>query len=87
MRTVILYHPNSEQAGPVLDYARDFKRHKNKELELISLEALEGAQMAKLYDITVYPAVLTIQDNGQLQRLWQGGSLPLMNELEAYARG
>jgi len=83
MRAVVLYHPKSEHGGVVQDYARDFKRFKNKEMELISLETREGAELAKLYDITSYPAVMTIQDSGQLLKLWQGGSLPLLNDLDA----
>lgn len=86
MKAIVLYHPISEHAGMVADYAREYKRLKNKELELISLETVEGAEMARLYDITVYPAVLTTQENGQLNHLWQGGTLPLMSELEAYLR-
>ncbi len=84
MRVLILYHPNSEHAGKVLDYARDYKRFKNKEIELLSLETVEGAELAKLYDITNYPAVIVTKDDGQIQKIWQDINLPLMNELEAY---
>ncbi len=86
MKAIVLYHPLSDHAGMVADYAKEFKRIKNKELELISLETIEGAQMAKLYDITVYPAVLTTRESGQLNHLWEGGTLPLMTEIEAYLR-
>lgn len=85
MKVVALYHPNSEHEGKVKDYAHDYKKLKNKELALVSLETVDGAQMAKLYDVTVYPAVLAVQDNGQLLKLWQGDNLPLMTELEAYS--
>ena len=68
----------------MLDYARDYKRFKNKEIELLSLETVEGAELAKLYDITNYPAVIVTKDDGQIQKIWQDINLPLMNELEAY---
>ncbi len=81
---MVLYRPKSEQEGQVLDFAADYKRLKNKELNLVSLDTLEGDNMAKLYDITSYPAVLAIKDDGQLQKMWQGGAFPLQNELDYY---
>lgn len=87
MRVVVLYHPRSEHAGKVEDYARDYKlRAKTKELELVSLETVQGADLAKLYGIISYPAVLAISADGQLQKLWQGSNLPLMNELDYYTK-
>ncbi|HEX2557707.1 MAG TPA: hypothetical protein VHK86_05245 [Nitrososphaera sp.] len=86
MRVVLLYHPKSEHAGRVQDYAEDFKRLKGRDLELLSLETKEGDEIAKLYDITSYPALLVLANDGQLQRGWQGGELPLMRELEYYTQ-
>jgi hypothetical protein len=40
--------------------------------------------MAKVYDITQYPAFLAIKDDGQLEQMWQGESMPMMNELDYY---
>jgi hypothetical protein len=84
MRVVILYHIKSEHGGIVEDYAHEFSRFKGKDLELISLETKPGANMAQLYDITNYPAVVAIADDGVLQQIWQGLPLPLMNEVAAY---
>lgn len=84
MRAVILYHPQSDHVGLVEEYAQDFIRFKGRVLELISLETIDGAEMAKLYDITRYPAVLVIGPDGQLAQSWQGGLLPLMDELSSY---
>jgi hypothetical protein len=86
MRIVVLYHANSDHYGKVVDYAAEFKRFKNKDLELMSLEGREGAHMAELYDVTQYPAALAISENGSLQRLWQGQTLPLMDELSYYTQ-
>jgi hypothetical protein len=84
MKVVALYRPKSDQEGKVLDYARDYKQLKNKEIKLVSLDTVEGDDLAKLYDIVQYPAFLAIKDDGQLQQLWQGDSMPLMNELDYY---
>jgi hypothetical protein len=87
MRVVILYHPKREFAGLVEDFKRDFEaRHQDGQMELISLETTEGAEMAKLYDVVRYPAILAMSDDGQLQRLWQDRPFPLIDEVAAYAQ-
>lgn len=84
MKATILYHPNSEWARNVEEYARDFERQRGKKIDLVSLELQEGAAMASLYDVTRYPAVLATREDGELLYLWQGEQLPLMNEVAAY---
>jgi hypothetical protein len=86
MRIIALYHPKSDHEGLVMDYARDYKGRTGVDLELVSLETEEGAEMARLYGVTVYPALLAIQNDGHLQQVWQGQVLPLMSEVEAYSR-
>lgn len=86
MKVVVLYHPNSEQEALVSDFAREYQRFKVKKLELVSLETQSGADYARLYDITQYPAFLAISESGTLQRLWQGNPMPLMDELDYYTR-
>lgn len=84
MKVAILYRPNSEYARSVETYARDFERQRGKSLELVSLDSVQGADMARLYDITNYPAVLALRDNGEMLNIWQGEQLPLMNEVAGY---
>jgi len=87
MRAVVLYHPKSDHGGKVEDFVHDFKRFKYKKLEKVSLETVEGAELAKLYDVVRYPAILVIGPEGKLQQIWQGEMLPLMNEVDAYVHG
>jgi hypothetical protein len=84
MKVVILYHPESEWARNVEEYARDFEHQRNKKIELVSVEEKAGAEMAKLYDIVRYPAVVALRDNGEMLANWQDEHLPLMNEVAAY---
>jgi hypothetical protein len=85
MRLVVLYHPKSDHAGKVEDYAREYHmRHPDRKLELLSLETPDGSILANLYDIVRYPAILVIASDGRLQKFWQGEQLPLMNELDYY---
>jgi hypothetical protein len=86
MNVVILYHPNQEFAGLAQDFKRDFEsRHQDKKVELVSLESVAGAEMAKLYDVMRYPAILVMRDDGALQKLWQDQPFPLFDEVAAYA--
>jgi hypothetical protein len=86
MRIVILYHPNSEFAGKSEDFKRDFEaKYSDKKVELISLETVEGADMAKLYDVVRYPAILVISGESHLQKFWQDQPFPLIDEVAAYA--
>jgi spore cortex formation protein SpoVR/YcgB (stage V sporulation) len=84
MKVVILYHPESDHARAVETYARDYDSSHHGEIELISLETKQGADMARLYDVVKYPAVLAIRDNGELLKQWQEEQLPLMQEVASY---
>lgn len=84
MKAVILFRPNSDHTRIVEEYVRDFQRRFNRDIQLVSLDTTEGARQAELYDITQYPAVLAVKDDGQLVQLWQGPRLPLANEVVGY---
>lgn len=87
MKVVILYRPNSEHARPIEEFIHEFQgRHVSDRLEVLSLDTREGSSMATLYDIMVYPAILAVQSDGKVQKIWQGDSLPLLDEVAGYAR-
>ncbi len=81
---MILYHPKSEHSGKVEDYAKEYKRFHDRKIELVSLETVRGADLAKLYDATVYPATVALDNSGSLLHIWQGPLLPLMNDIDSY---
>ena len=84
MRVVALYHPKSDHGGRVEDYVAEYKRFRDFEIDLVSLETTEGAEMASLYDVNQYPSILAIANDGSLQKAWQSEPLPAMNEIDAY---
>jgi hypothetical protein len=84
MKVIALYHPQSEWARIVEEYARDFEHQRGKKIEMMSVEEKDGSDMARLYDIVRYPAIVAIRDNGEMLAEWQGEQLPLMNEVAAY---
>ena len=71
MKILVLYHKQSDHGGMVEDYARDYKNSHGRSIELVSLETQAGAATATLYDITRYPAVLALTNDGALQNLWR----------------
>jgi hypothetical protein len=84
MKAVFLYRPNSEFARIVEEYARDFEKERGKVIELKSLDTVEGTDLAQLYDIMEFPALLAIRDDGQLSKVWQGTQFPLKDEVVGY---
>lgn len=84
MKVFILYHPNSEHDTQVNQYIREAKRVTGHDIELVSLETKEGAEKARLYDITRYPAVVATQESGEMLRVWQDELLPTISEVSAY---
>lgn len=71
----------------VEDYARDFEHSRGRKVDLVSLETREGAATASLYDVVNYPALMVLGDDGQVQKLWEGDKLPLMDEVAGYLAG
>ena len=68
----------------ILDFQRDFRMRTGYEIELVSLDDRDGADKARVYDITQYPALVALDDRGSLRKVWQGDKLPLMNEVSFY---
>lgn len=54
------------------------------ELELISMDTAEGDQLAQLYDVWSFPAVLAVDSEGKLHKSWTESKLPLINEVAYY---
>lgn len=84
MKATILYHPESESARPTEEYQRDFQRHHGQDIELVSLDTREGAELAALFGVVRYPALLVRKDNGDYVKHWEGEHLPLMDEVAGY---
>ena len=84
MKLIVLYHPHSESARSIEEYAADLQRSRDIKVELVSLETRQGADTASLYDIVRYPALLVTDDVGRPLKDWQGEQLPLRDELLCY---
>ncbi len=85
MRVLIIYKQESDYARRVTDFLRDLKRQTGHELEEISPDTREGAEICRLYDIVEYPTIVAIDKDGALQSLWRGLPLPTLSEIGYYA--
>jgi hypothetical protein len=87
MKVLVLYRPNSEHGRLVEEFIHDFQtQHREPRLEVLSIDTRDGSATASLYDVMQYPAILVVQTDGYVQKIWEGGQLPLMDEVAAYAR-
>lgn len=87
MKTLVLYRPNSEYARSVDEFVHEFKtRSSDKVLEVVNIDSREGSHIADLYGIVQYPAILVLQGDGFMQKSWEGGTLPLVDEVLGYTR-
>lgn len=87
MKTVVIYRPNSEHGSKIESFLRDFRRfHPELSVEVLNIDSRDGTAMATLYDVIAYPAIMVLQNDGQMEKYWQGDNLPLMAEVVSYAR-
>lgn len=86
MKTIIIYRPNSEHARMVDEFVHQYlRRYQEHKLELLNVDSREGGAIASLYDVMAYPAIVALRNDGSAMMVWQGDSLPLMDEVASYA--
>jgi hypothetical protein len=88
MKVLVLYRPDSENSRITEEFIRDYKaQHQDSQLEVMNLDTREGSATATLYDIVEYPAILVLQSNGSVQKIWQGAALPRLDDVVSYTHG
>lgn len=81
---VVLSRSGTEYSRSVDDLVRDLEREHLARIDVVDLNSRDGSSTASLYDIMQYPAILVMQDNGQLVKDWQGTNLPPKGEISYY---
>jgi hypothetical protein len=85
MKLLVVYRRESDSGRSVEEFIHDFERlHPGAKIEARSLDTREGAEAARLYDVTNPPAIIATKDDGAPLNTWQGEQLPLMNEVASY---
>lgn len=88
MKVLVLYRPNSEHGRLVEEFIHDLQRRHSTivHIEVLNIDTRDGSATATLYDIVRYPAVLVVQNDGYVQKIWEGENLPMMDEVVSYVR-
>lgn len=85
MKLVVLYRPISEHATMTETFLRDFGRQNpDVTVETVDVDSREGIGMVEAYDVMQYPVFVAAKEDGAPLYIWQGGTLPLMNEVASY---
>ncbi len=85
MKLLVLYRPVSEHATLVEMFIRDFQ-HRNPDVavELVDADTREGVAKAQAYGVLDFPVLVAVDSNDVPLYLWQGTTLPLMDEVASY---
>jgi hypothetical protein len=87
MKVLVLYRPNSEFARRVEEFVHNLKTRNDlddRHLEVMDIDSREGAATASLYDVMTHPSVVVVGDDGSYVKSWEGGDLPLLDEVAGY---
>lgn len=85
MKLLVIYRPLSEHGRAVDEFVREFsRRNPSARLELVDIDTRDGMATASIYDVTAYPAILALRDDGSTLNVWQGLPLPLLDEVAGY---
>jgi len=86
MKVVVMYRTNSEHGRKVEEFIHEFKRrYPQDRVDSVAIDSREGMAMASLYDITSYPGIAVLREDGTPSMMWQGDTLPLIDEVASYA--
>lgn len=85
MKLVVIYRSNSEHGRKTEEFIHEFqRRYPDHKVEVLNIDRRDGDAMAALYDITQYPGVLALRNDGTMNMVWQGERLPLIDEVAGY---
>ena len=83
MRVVCVYRDRQDYTRSVDEWLENFRRQTGREIETMDPDRNPG--FCETYDIVEYPTIIAIDNSGQVQNVWKGQNLPLINEVLYYA--
>lgn len=84
MRVVAVWRNNTDYARTMITFLEDFARQTGHTIEELDPDTREGELFCRAYDIVEYPSVVALSDDGQMQQLWKGTTLPTISEVSYY---
>ena len=85
MRVVVVTKSDTEYSRVIETFLEDFARQTGRTLEALSPESTEGELFCRAYDIVEYPTIVALSNDGQVQNMWRGTTLPTISEVSYYA--
>lgn len=85
MRVVVVAKDNTDYARMVSEFLDNFARQTGRSLELLDPESGDGDMFCRTYDIVEYPTIIALSNDGQVQNMWRGTTLPTISEVSYYA--
>lgn len=87
MKVLVLYREKSEHRQMIEEFMRQFKNlHPTSKLEVLDIDRRDGMALASLYDVTRYPSILALRDDGTILQMWQGtDDMPRLDDISYYA--
>ena len=85
MRVVVVTKDNTDYARSVTMFLNDFARQTGRTLETLDPDTPDGASFCRTYDIVEYPSIVALSNDGQMQNMWRGTTLPTISEVDYYA--
>lgn len=84
MRTVVVTREGMDYSRIVDTFVGDFSRQTGKVLEVLDPDSAEGSMFCRAYDIVEYPTIIALSNDGRVQNIWSGTTLPTINEVSYY---
>lgn len=81
MRTVCVWRRESDYGRAVEEWLGEFERRTGREVETLDPDSPAGANFCRVYDVTQYPTILALDNDGTVLASWQGEMLPMFDEV------
>lgn len=80
----VVYKVESDHGRSVTEFLHDLERRTGKKIEEVNPDSREGADFCRVYDVTQYPTVVALANDGRVRNMWAGMPLPLIDEVSSY---
>lgn len=84
MRIIIIGREFSEYDREVREWTRELTERTGREVEKIDPDSIEGEGFCRARDITQYPTVVVMMDDGGDVEQWSGTPLPAIDDVMSY---
>lgn len=81
---MVIFRDNTDYARELSTWMEDFKHETGKEIEILDPDTVEGEAFIRPRDIMEFPAIVAVDDDGRVLKIWRGKKLPRINDVSYY---